>query len=78
MAGRKNYIVATPDGEGHITVLKGGKRPQFATWAHKDGEWQHVGYSYKTDKLSAEKSAKSTIGSLGWRYSVTRVLPTFV
>ena len=74
MAGRKSFVVAHPDNENTETVLKGGKAPEFATWALINGEWERIGWSYG-DKEKAERSAKSSIGSLGYTYTVTRVLP---
>lgn len=76
MAGRIEYVIAHPNGEETVRETKGGKAPQFAVWALLNGEWTRTGWSYKTDKLSADKSAKSTVGSLGHRYATTRVLPT--
>lgn len=74
MAGRKAYIIAHPNGTDSITVVKGGKAPAFATWQFKNGAWEHIGYSYGT-KDTAERSAKSSIGSRGYTWKVTRVLP---
>lgn len=73
-AKQTKYIVALPTGEGHENVAKGGKAPQFATWAQMDGQWKRIGWSYG-DQAKAERTAKSTIGSLGWNFAVTRVLP---
>lgn len=74
MAGRKSFVVAHPDNENTETVLKGGKAPEYATWALMNGEWERIGWSYG-DKDKAERTAKSSIGSLGYTYTVTRVLP---
>lgn len=74
MAGRKNFVVAHPNGEDTETVLKGGKAPEYATWALMNGEWERIGWSYG-DQAKAERTAKSAIGSLGWTWKVTRVLP---
>lgn len=74
MAGRKSFIVAHPNNIDTETVLKGGKAPEYATWALMNGEWERIGWSYG-DQAKAERTAKSAIGSLGWKYQVTRVLP---
>lgn len=77
MAGRKSYVAAHPNGTDTVALVKGGKTPTFATWVLKADEWTQVGFSFG-DRAKAERTAKSAIGSLGWQYTVTRVLPASI
>lgn len=73
MAAKKmTFTIIDPEGMPK-KFTKGGKVPTFATWGLVDGRWERFGWSYKGDRLAAEKSARSTIGSLGWQYAVTPV-----
>ena len=77
MAGQKSYIIATPDGENHITAVKGGKAPSFATWRlRKDtNEWEHMGWSFQTNLADAQKKALPDFRKYGETVTATRVLP---
>lgn len=92
MGGRIGYVVAHPNGEDHIRVLKGGKVPTFATWAyyepysHMEGDkvvnspldWYHVGYSYQETREVAERKALPDLKKNGIPVRVTQILPTQV
>lgn len=65
------YRVAHPV-TGAVEISKGGKTPTFATWAKINGTWEQFGWSYG-DQAKAEKTAKTTAGSLGWEYAATEV-----
>ena len=80
MAGRKSYIVAHPNNEDHITELKGGKVPTFATWRlRKDtGEWEHMGWSFQASLEDAKKKALPDFRKYGETVTATRVLPAGV
>jgi hypothetical protein len=84
MAGRKNFIIAHPNNEDHITALKGGKVPTYATWAlfteeaphHTEGAgWVHLGYSYQDNAEDAKRKALPDFRKVGMKVTATRVLP---
>lgn len=84
MAGRSEYIVAHPNNEDHITAIKGGKVPTFATWAYYTEEhphyrrgagWVHLGFSYQTNLEDAKKKALPDFRKNGMTVTATRVLP---
>lgn len=85
MAGRVKYVVAHPDGEDHIEVLKGGKRPTFATWAYYTEEhphptegagWVHMGYSFQATLEEAQKKALPDFRKHGMEVTATQIIPT--
>lgn len=43
-----NYTITAPNGKTQVET-KGGKVPTFATWAKINGEWKHMGWSYKAE-----------------------------
>lgn len=84
MAGRRSFVVAHPDNENHVTELKGGKAPTFATWvlyteeaphpAHGAG-WLRMGWSYQTSLEDAQAKALPDFRKYGMKVTATRVLP---
>ncbi|MFF8942853.1 hypothetical protein ACF1A5_11390 [Streptomyces sp. NPDC014864] len=84
MAGRKEYIIAHPNGVDHIRAWKGGKVPTHATWAyftadqphHSEGAgWVHLGWSFQTTLADAQAKALPDFRKHGARVTATRALP---
>lgn len=87
MAGRNEYIIAHPNNEDHITEIKGGKVPTFATWVFFTEEephytqgagWVHMGWSYQTNIIDAKKKALPDCRKYGMKVTATRVLPASI